>query len=115
MDHFTHTTVDELARSDQGSVFHGHEHGATVSFFLSRTAPGRGPGLHTHPYEETFIVQEGNVRFRVGEQTVEATAGDLLVVPAGVPHGFVNSGSTPIRQMSIHPVARMETEWLEDQ
>jgi hypothetical protein len=35
-----------------------------------------------------------------------------LVVPAGTPHKFVCKGES-LRQISIHPVARMETEWLE--
>jgi hypothetical protein len=30
----------------------------------------------------------------------------------GAPHKFVSRGATH-RQISIHPVARMETEWLE--
>ncbi len=50
--------------------------------------------------------------FTVGENTIEATAGEV-VVPAGTPHKFVNSGLTALRQINIHPVARMETEWLE--
>jgi mannose-6-phosphate isomerase-like protein (cupin superfamily) len=51
------------------------------------------------------------VLFTVGEGTVEARAGDIVVVPAGTPHKFV-SRSDAHRQVSIHPVARMETEWL---
>ena len=74
-------------------------------------APVRG--LHTHPYDETFIVEDGTVTFTVGDEPVEATGGDILIVPAGTPHGFVNSGSTPLRQISIHPVAHMEAEWLD--
>ncbi len=105
--------VADLPGSVSASSFEGHEHGATVSFFLSRNLPGTGPGLHTHPYDETFIVEDGTVTFTVGDETVEATGGDILVVPAGTPHGFVNSGSTPLRQISIHPVAHMEAEWLD--
>jgi quercetin dioxygenase-like cupin family protein len=104
--------VDELAGGENASTFNGHEHGAEVSFFLSHNTPGTGPELHRHPYEETFIVQEGDVLFTVGGQTIEATAGDIVVVPAGAPHKFVSRGETH-RQVSIHPVARMETEWLE--
>jgi hypothetical protein len=37
----------------------GYEHGANVSLFIIRNRPDTGPGLHRHPYEETFIVQEG--------------------------------------------------------
>jgi mannose-6-phosphate isomerase-like protein (cupin superfamily) len=104
--------VDELSSGENSSVFDGHEHGAQVSFFLSHNKPGTGPELHRHPYEETFIVEEGEVLFTVGERTVEATGGDIVVVPAGTPHKFVSRGPTH-RQVSIHPVARMETEWLE--
>jgi mannose-6-phosphate isomerase-like protein (cupin superfamily) len=60
----------------------------------------------------TFIVQDGEVLFTVGERTINATAGDIVVVPARTPHKFL-CRSGPHRQFSIHPVARMETEWLE--
>lgn len=93
--------------------FDGHEHGASVSFFITRNKPGTGPGLHRHPYEETFIVEDGKARFTVGEETIEASAGEIIVVPAGTPHKFVSSGAGRLRQISIHPVARMQTECLE--
>ncbi len=104
--------VDELPSGENSSTFHGHRHGTQVSFFLSHNTPGTGPKLHSHPYEETFIVEEGEVHFTVGERTIEARAGDIVVVPAGAPHKFLSRGATH-RQVSIHPVARMETEWLE--
>ena len=105
--------TDVLPGGENASRFDGHEHGASVSFFISRDRPGTGPELHRHPYEETFIVEEGNVRFTVGESTIAVTAGQIVVVPAGTPHKFVNAGTSPLRQISIHPVARMATEWLE--
>src|SRR5215210_1257462 len=104
--------VHELPRGENSETFNGHEHGARVCFFLSHNRPGTGPRLHRHPYEEIFIVQEGEVLFTVGERTVEATAGDIVVVPAGTPHKFL-CRSEAHRQVSIHPVPRMETEWLE--
>ena len=104
--------IDELPGSEDASRFEGEKHGAQVSFFVSHNRPGTGPNLHRHPYEETFIVQEGEVLFTVGERTIEATAGDIVVVPAGAPHKFVTRAGAH-RQVSIHPVARMDTEWLE--
>lgn len=103
---------EELPRGENSWTFNGHEHAAHVSFFLSRNRPGTGPKLHRHPYDETFIVEDGDVLFTVGESTIEAAGGDIVVVPAGTPHKFVSRGATH-RQISIHPVARMETEWLE--
>lgn len=105
--------ADRLPGGENASRFDGHEHGAGVSFFISRNRPGTGPDLHRHPYEETFIVEDGKVSFTVGESVIEATAGEIVVVPAGTPHKFVNAGTTPLRQVNIHPVPRMETEWLE--
>ena len=72
-----------------------------------------GPGFHRHPYEETFIVQGGSVSFTVGGETIEATAREIVVVPARTPHKFISCGTGRLRQISIHPVARMVTEWLE--
>ncbi len=81
--------VERLPGGENASRFDGHEHGASVSFFISRNRPGTGPDLHRHPYEETFIVQDGKARFTVGEETIEALAGGIVVVPAGTPHKFV--------------------------
>lgn len=105
--------AENLPGGENAVQFDGCEHGAGVSFFITRNRPGSGPGLHRHPYEETFIVQEGEARFTIGEEIIEARSGQIVVVPAGTPHGFVNTGSGTLRQVNIHPVARMQTEWLE--
>jgi mannose-6-phosphate isomerase-like protein (cupin superfamily) len=104
--------VEQLPRGENAATFDGHAHGAQVSFHLSRNRPGTGPRRHRHPCEETFIVEEGDVLFTVGDSTIEAGPGDIVVVPAGTPHKFLSRGATH-RQISIHPVARMDTEWLE--
>ena len=104
---------DLLPGSDTAHRFDGHEHGASVSFFLSHNPPGTGPSLHRHPYDETFIIEEGTVRFTVGEREIEVTGGHIIVVPAGTPHKFVSCGPERLRQISIHPVAQMVQEELE--
>ena len=106
--------IDQLPGGENAVRFDGLKHGAGVSFFITRNRPGTGPDLHRHPYEETFIVQDGEARFTVGESTIDASAGQIVIAPAGTPHKFVNTGSTPLRQINIHPVPGMETEWLED-
>jgi quercetin dioxygenase-like cupin family protein len=92
--------------------FHGHEHGEVgISFVLVDAAPGRGPRLHRHPYEEVFIVQEGRATFFLGDAEREVRAGEVAIAPAGEWHGFVNSGEGPLRQVDIHVSPRMITEW----
>jgi mannose-6-phosphate isomerase-like protein (cupin superfamily) len=70
--------------------------------------------LHRHPYEEVFIVQEGTATFTAGDETVEVKGGQVIVVPAGVAHKFVNSGEERLRQVDIHASERFVTEWLEN-
>jgi hypothetical protein len=76
--------------------------------------PGGGPRLHRHPYEEVFVVQEGTATFTAGDKTVEVKGGHAVVVPTGVPHKFVNSGTERLRQVDVHARETLVTEWLED-
>jgi mannose-6-phosphate isomerase-like protein (cupin superfamily) len=106
---------EELPHSETAYRFEGKLYGdADVSFFLSDTPPGKGPSLHTHPYDEVFIVQTGMLTFTVGEATVEAKEGQIVVAPAGTPHRFLNSGAERSRHVDIHTSGRMITEWLEE-
>jgi mannose-6-phosphate isomerase-like protein (cupin superfamily) len=104
----------DLAHSETSYEFEGRHHEAGVSFIVIDAPPGSGPKLHWHPYEEVFVVQEGSATFTAGDEVIEASAGQVVVVPAGVPHKFVNSGTERLRQIDIHASERLITEWLED-
>jgi quercetin dioxygenase-like cupin family protein len=111
------TVVNEndLPSNATSRKFEGYLHDdANISFFLSETPPGRGPSLHTHPYEEIFIVQAGKLTFTVGDETLEAGEGLIVIVPAGVRHKFTNSGDEVARHIDIHTSPRMITDWVED-
>jgi quercetin dioxygenase-like cupin family protein len=93
--HVSYTVVnkDELQNSGSTSEFEGYLHGDTdVSFILVDMQPGEGVRLHTHPYQEIFILQEGTATYLVGTTTLEARAGQIIIVEAYTPHKFVNSG-----------------------
>lgn len=96
----------------RGYELTGEELGASVSIIVVDSGPGRGPALHRHPYEEVFVVLEGEAAFTIGDDERVVRAGETVVAPAGVPHRFVNSGPGRLRQVDIHPRPRFETEWL---
>ena len=101
---------DQLADSE----LQGHQYGgAHVCLIFVDIEPGDGPRLHRHAYEEVFIVLEGQAKFTVGSDTIEARAGQVLIVQPGVAHKFVNSGNGRLRQIDIHASDRFVTEWLE--
>jgi quercetin dioxygenase-like cupin family protein len=91
----------------------GTDIGARVSVIAVDAAPGTGPRLHRHPYEEVFVVLEGEASFTLGDTTRVAHAGDVVVAPAGVPHAFTNTGTARLREVNIHVAAQFDTEWLE--
>jgi mannose-6-phosphate isomerase-like protein (cupin superfamily) len=63
---------DELPNNGSVYTFEGYQYGdVDVSFFVSDTAPGKGPDLHKHRYDEVFVVQEGELTFTVGEDTLK--------------------------------------------
>jgi mannose-6-phosphate isomerase-like protein (cupin superfamily) len=106
---------NELPRDDNVYEFEGILYADTeVSFIWVDMQPGGTIRLHTHPYKEIFIVQEGVSTFVVGESTIDAHAGQIIIVPAEVPHKFTNTGSTPLRQIDIHVSKQFITAWLED-
>ena len=82
--------------------FEGRDHGAAVSYFSVDNEPGQGPGLHRHPYPETWIVLEGEVRITIDEQEFVATAGDTATAPANTWHRFVAIGTSRLRMVCIH-------------
>ncbi len=51
--------------------------------------PGAEAPLHVHHRDdEGFWILEGEVTFEVGDHTIEASAGDYVFGPRGIPHRF---------------------------
>ena len=51
--------------------------------------PGMMAPLHVHHREEeTFLITAGQLTFQIGEETIEAGPGDLVVGPRDIPHRF---------------------------
>lgn len=63
---------------------------------------GVGPRLHVHPYDETFLIVQGRARFYVGDTVLDASAGEVVLGPAGVPHRFENLGPGRLQTVDIH-------------
>jgi mannose-6-phosphate isomerase-like protein (cupin superfamily) len=105
----------ELQPSPGGTItFEGEPFGSGVSFFLVNNEPGAGPGLHRHPYPETWILRSGEARFTAGEEELEAGPGDIIVVGANTPHKFKNAGDERLDIICIHASPVMIQEDLED-
>ena len=105
-------TAVRLQQFEHTDEFEGEAHGASVSFILVDMPPGEGVRLHTHPYAEIFIVQEGHASFTLGSETIDEVAPRTLIGPANVAHGFTNVGEVRLKQVDIHLSPKFITEWL---
>jgi quercetin dioxygenase-like cupin family protein len=73
-----------------------HSDGQFVRFTW-RNAPGGVIPEHVHPrQEERFTILAGEARFTVNGREHLASAGQTVVIPAGVPHSVRNTGPAEI-------------------
>ena len=66
--------------------------------------PGEAVPEHVHETADQLIyVVEGSVNVTVGEETVEASSGDFVHKPKGVPHSLTNptDGPTTVLEMTV--------------
>jgi len=71
---------------------------------VEQVVPGGypGPALHVHPdFDETFIVLEGALAFRVGDHAYEAGPGTVAFMPRGTPHTFANASADRARSFVL--------------
>jgi quercetin dioxygenase-like cupin family protein len=75
--------------------------------------PGGGPPPHRHDFEEMFTVLDGQVKVTFRGQTLVATAGQTINVPANAPHAFTNASGQPARLLCMCSPAGQEQFFLE--
>jgi mannose-6-phosphate isomerase-like protein (cupin superfamily) len=68
-----------------------------------------GTPMHVHDNEEErFVVLEGTGQFARGDERMEMSAGDSLIVGRGVPHAWCNLSETPLRVLVIFTPGRID-------
>lgn len=82
--------------------------GVTVLFYATEEV-GVGPTWHVHPYDEIFIMRKGRALFTIGDEKIEAEAGDILLGPANIPHKYHNLGPGTLESTDIH----LSDEWIQ--
>ena len=71
------------------------------------TDPGTHPmrpiaGLHVHRSDdEAWMVLEGALGFRVGDEELEVPAGESLLVSRGTPHSYWNPAPAPAHYLLV--------------
>ena len=61
---------------------------STGTLTLFSFAAGQGLSEHTSPYDATVYILEGKARIVIDGEPLEAAAGELVIMPANVPHSL---------------------------
>ncbi len=72
--------------------------GGEFCFIETINAPGAGPPRHRHREAEIFRVLEGRYLYEMEGRRFYAEVGDVVSIPGGAEHGFVNVTDKPARQ-----------------
>lgn len=81
---------------------YGEQYGfEALSFIITETHPGGGPGFHVHDTEEAHIVLEGSVQYQINERIFTIQAPYVAKIPSGVPHTFMNIGNKPFNLIAV--------------
>jgi len=77
---------------------------------LATLAPGTGNPPHVHTLEaECFYVIEGEVDVAYGNKTSQLHAGDLVYLPAGLPHQLKSAENTETKLLVLLPAVMRTT------
>ena len=89
------TTRQVLIGSDEGPNF------ALRRFIMQ---PGGGMPLHTNTVEHEQYVLRGSARVEIGGEVHHVKAGDVVFIPAGVPHNYrADAGEEPFEFLCVVP------------
>jgi quercetin dioxygenase-like cupin family protein len=103
--------IEEFRLSETLVRFQGGDQ-VPLSVFVTEYPRGDGPPLHIDPYAELFLVERGEVTFTAGDQELEISAGNIVVVDAQTKHRFEGASDELSRVVSVHPVAEVIQENL---
>ena len=69
---------------------------------LNAFEPGQEHALHAHAgQDKAYLVSRGSGLFLLEGKELPMSAGDLLVAPAGVPHGVRNTGAERLLVVAV--------------
>ena len=105
--------VDLAPGVERWAIVDGDQGARSLSVGDVALAPGATVPNHVHPTEEAMVILEGELEAVLGDQVVTVAAGQTVLAPPGVRHGFTNRSGARARIMAICPTARIERTLVE--
>ena len=101
--------LHEVVWNILGHTYYLKAEGANAFAFETFDPPGSFVPPHVHPTQDEFIcVLENELDLYLDGQPHKARAGDLVRLPAGIPHGYYNLSAVPTRALFwVAPARRL--------
>lgn len=98
MEHYTIATVAEQSKDFRRVLWTGKH----TQLVIMTIPPGGEIGEETHEVDQILSFVSGVGEARVSGETRKVRPGDLVVVPAGRKHNFVNDGPNPLVLYTVY-------------
>ena len=108
----------EPVRAGSGTVRQvliGPEEGPNFSMRRFIMAPGGGMPNHTNTVEHEQYVLGGAARIGIGDEVIEVGRGDVVFIPAGVPHWYESLGPEEFEFLCVVPNGADEIRIVESE
>jgi mannose-6-phosphate isomerase-like protein (cupin superfamily) len=84
-----------------------------LTMFEQWCVPGAGAPDHLHAVEEVLRVLAGEAEIWVADNHYSVGPGESLVIPAGIHHGFTNTGSDTLHTLAVLASPIFEVHYTE--
>ena len=81
----------------------------SLSVWRQSMAPGNATPPHVHDCEEVVLCESGRGEVHIGGVVHPFMAGQMLALPAGVPHQIFATGDEPLVTLAVFPTTPVPT------
>lgn len=75
---------------------------AKTQLVLMNVKPGEDIGLETHHLDQVLVFVSGQGKAILNGKESQIGPGDVVVVPEGTEHNFINTGSEPLKLYTVY-------------
>lgn len=98
--------IFEMAKKNENwkvALITGKEAQVVLMNITPKTNPSNEIGMETHKFDQVIFVVEGQAKSVFNGKNSTVTAGDMIFIPQGVPHNFINLNTKkPFKIISVY-------------
>jgi mannose-6-phosphate isomerase-like protein (cupin superfamily) len=87
--------------------------GESCVIIATKVPPGvDGPPRHRHPSDQTYVIRQGEIHIELGAEVKTAGPGEVVFIPAGLPHHNWNQGKQDEAHLEVIAPGVLPTQAL---